>query len=68
MVKWILIGVLLLAVVFCLSTRYSTEQFVDGKDMYPTVPELKNGPTPVLTECWNGTRARDGRCPEFLWP
>lgn len=44
------------------------EQFVDGKDMYPSVPDLKIGPTPVLTQCWNGTRARDGRCPEFWGP
>jgi hypothetical protein len=50
------------------STTWEKEQFVDGKDMYPSVPELKIGPTPVLTQCWNGTRARDGRCPEFWGP
>jgi hypothetical protein len=50
------------------SRTWEKEQFVNGKDMYPGIPELKIGPTPVLSDCSNITRARDGRCPEFWGP
>jgi hypothetical protein len=52
------------------SATFSTtwEKFTNGKDEYPGVPQFKVGSTPVLSECPNGTRARDGRCPEFLGP
>ena len=50
------------------STTWEKEQFVNGKDMYPGTPVFKVGPTSVISPCWNGTRARDGRCPEFWGP
>ena len=50
------------------SKTWEKEQFVNGKDMYPGVPKFSVPDAPVLSKCWNGTRARDGRCPEFWGP
>jgi hypothetical protein len=50
------------------STTWEKEQFTNGKDMYPRLPKFSVPDAPVLSKCWNGTRARDGRCPEFLGP
>jgi len=65
--KWILIGLLVLVASGYVSVQ-TTEQFTDGKDMWPAVPELSVPDAPVLSTCSNGTRAREGRCPEFLGP
>ena len=50
------------------STTWEKEQFVNGKDVYPGVPKFKEVDAPVLSQCSNNTRARDGRCPEFWGP
>ena len=50
------------------STLWGKEQFVDGKDIWPGLPTFSVPDAPELTACPNNTRARDGRCPEFLGP
>jgi hypothetical protein len=52
------------------SAIFSTtwEKFTNGKDLFPEVPTLSVGDSQRITPCSNGTRAPDGRCPEFLGP
>jgi hypothetical protein len=52
------------------SAVFSTtwEKFTNGKDLFPGVPTLSVGEPQHITPCSNGTRAADGRCPEFLAP
>lgn len=52
------------------SATFSTtwEKFTNGKDMYPGPPKFEVGPTPVVSNCPDGTRAHEGRCSEFLGP
>ena len=42
------------------------ESFTDGKDLYPSVPKFREVEGPHMSDCSNGTRARNGRCPKFL--
>lgn len=60
---WILLGL----VVLILSVQ-AKESFTDGKDVWPGVPKFSVPDAPALSTCPNNTRARDGRCPEFLGP
>ena len=64
--KWILIGLLVLLVSGYMSRE--SEPFTDGKDMWPSRPKFNEVSAPTLSTCSNNTRARDGRCPEFLGP
>lgn len=77
--KWILIGVLVLVLfgyvsvqgpgVSCgASTTWEKEQFTDGKDMWPSVPKFSDVAPATIRQCPDNTRARDGRCSEFLGP
>ena len=52
------------------SAVFSTtwEKFTNGKDLFPDVPTLTVGEDQHITPCSNGTRAYDGRCPEFIAP
>jgi hypothetical protein len=50
------------------SKTWEREQFVNGKEIYPGIPKFGVPDAPVLSTCSNGTRARDGRCPEFWGP
>lgn len=49
-----------------LSTTW--EKFTDGKDMYPGIPTFTEAAPARIANCPGTTRARDGRCSEFLAP
>ena len=57
MSAWILIGL----VILLLAGRVQ-EGFAFG------TPKFKEVNAPTMKQCPNNTRARDGRCPEFLAP
>lgn len=50
------------------SMTWEKEQFTDGKDMWPSMPKFNDVSAATIRQCPNNTRARDGRCPEFLGP
>ena len=52
------------------SAIFSTtwEKFTNGKDLFPDVPVLNVGPDAITKACWDGTRAKDGRCSEYWGP
>jgi len=50
------------------SKTWEHEQFTNGKDMWPEIPKFTDVSAATISACWNGTRARDGRCPEFWGP
>jgi hypothetical protein len=50
------------------STTWEKEQFTDGKDMWPGVPKFTEVAPAKMSQCPDKTRARDGRCSEYLGP
>ena len=50
------------------SMTWEKEQFTNGKDVWPELPKFKEVDAAPISQCSNNTRARDGRCPEFLGP
>ena len=64
--KWIVIGLVVLLVSSYMTKQ--TEPFKDGEDMWPGRPTFNEVHPALLSQCPNNTRAREGRCPEFLGP
>ena len=50
------------------STTWEREQFVNGKDMWPGIPEFPDVAPRSMSSCDNNTRAPDGRCSQYLGP
>jgi hypothetical protein len=69
MKKWISIGLVFIIGVFVISSfNAQVERFTDGKTMWTGIPTFVEVPSPDYGTCSNNTRARDGRCPQFLAP
>lgn len=69
MKKWISIGIVFIVGVIVISSlNVQLERFTDGKTMWAGIPSFAEVESPDYTTCSNNTRARDGRCPQFLAP